>query len=327
MQGKNGVGKTSLVEALSLFAPGRGLRNAEMTHFQRQQSVDTPWSIGLHIESDWGPLSFETKIVNNRRKIWKNQDPLRTHDQIGQWIKMIWPLASMHNGLSQRRFCLNRLVFMVDASYGKNLLLYDRALKERNCLLKNQEKDRQWFVSLEKTLAFQAYEIVHKRQSALHRLMQEMDAHTTPFAKPDLSVNGEVEKLRKQDDFIACYLKRLEDCRTYDYIRGQTSFGVHKTHFMMTHPNGRDVAVCSSGEKNSLLLSVALSALRISQRDCPDTHHFLIADEAMAYLDQEKQDWLWQEMMNLDACVCVTGLPDLKVPCHIQKMMIDDQTV
>jgi DNA replication and repair protein RecF len=318
-QGQNGTGKTSIVEGLSLFAPGRGLRNADLSDFQRHQSVHVPWSVTLSIESDWGPLSFETKLVKGRRKIAMNQDPLRAQDHITQWVKIVWPMNSMHNGLAQRRSSLNRLVFMVDTSYAKNLVMYDRALRERNRLLKHQETDGQWFDSLERTLAAEAQCIVRKRRAALHRLMQEMDYHTTPFAKPTLSVCGDVETL-DDDDFVRHYCRRLAQTRGQDRVRGQTSFGVHKTRFLMVHPSGRDIALCSSGEGQSLLLSVALSTLRLSQRDDTDAHHFFLADEAMACLDQEKQEWLWQEMSGLNAYACVTGLPDLKVPAYVQKI-------
>jgi DNA replication and repair protein RecF len=311
IKGKNGTGKTSVLEALSLLSPGKGLRSADSSDVQQQEST-TPWRVQLTIDSDCGPMVCATQMVNQRRKMTMNDEVLRAHDHMTQWLKMVWPMHTIHTGLTQRRACLNRLVFMVDTGYVHHLRVYERALKERNRLLKNNEQDGHWFDSLDQTLATEGVQIMHKRRCALDTLMQEMACHETPFARPALSTVGGVETMN--DVTIDGYCAALLQCRSTDRMRGQTTFGVHKSRFLMVHPNGLDVGMCSSGERQSLLLSVALAALRLSHRASPDAHHFFLADEAMAYLDLEKQDWLWHEMTTIPASCWVTGLPQLTVP-------------
>ena len=65
LYGPNGMGKTNILEAISLFTPGRGLRKAELLELQQQESI-SPWAVSIAINGyslgtgvgDVGPAEF-----------------------------------------------------------------------------------------------------------------------------------------------------------------------------------------------------------------------------------------------------------------------------
>ncbi|HEX2728006.1 MAG TPA: AAA family ATPase, partial [Beijerinckiaceae bacterium] len=51
--GENGVGKTNLIEALSLFAPGRGLRRADLAEMARRPGAGA-FAVSATVETAYG---------------------------------------------------------------------------------------------------------------------------------------------------------------------------------------------------------------------------------------------------------------------------------
>lgn len=318
--GPNGVGKTSLLEALSLFSPGKGLRGGPTAVFQNHK-CDTPWRIRFQLESATGPLVLETSLKDNRRKVYVNDAPLKNVASICQWIQVIWPILTLNEGMTARRSYLNRLVFVLFPAYAALIMQYEKALKQRNLLLAQGEKNPLWYESLERILAENGVLIAHYRKKALACLMTEMESSVTPLPTPHLSLEGEAETLIEANPSYppsyAEYAQKLISARPVDFIKKTTSFGVHKTRFLITHPNTRESLLCSTGEQKGLLLSVTLALLRLSCAQSPDIAHLLLLDEMMAHIDEQKQEWLWQELRALKTHVFLTGLESLKIPCDI----------
>ena len=59
LTGANGAGKTNILEAISLLAPGRGLRGAPFEELARQGGRGS-WAIAAEIETRHGPVSLGT---------------------------------------------------------------------------------------------------------------------------------------------------------------------------------------------------------------------------------------------------------------------------
>ena len=311
--GPNGVGKTSLLESLSLFSPGKGLRGGPISVFQKL-SCDMPWRIRFQLESSTGPLLFETFLQDNRRKVYVNGAPLKNVAALSQWIHMIWPISNLNEGMTARRSYLNRLVFVLFPCYALLVMHYEKALKQRNFLLAQGETNSLWYDSLDQVLAEKGVLIAQYRNRALACLMTEMQLGVTELPVPHLNLEGESETLFNEDGSSSAYAQRLSLLRSRDVMKKTTSFGIHKTRFLMTHPNTREASLCSMGEQKGLLLSITLALLRLSRTHSPEVPHVLLLDEVMAHVDEEKQEWLWQEMRALKAQVFLTGLESLKRP-------------
>jgi DNA replication and repair protein RecF len=313
--GPNGSGKTSLLEALSLLAPGRGMRSTPSSFLKKQHS-DIPWHILFSIETDTGPLILETYETNGMRKISVNRTPLKSHILAHQWLSVLWPPDYWEDKSAHKRAYLNRLVFTLFPSYGELLLKYEKVLRQRSLLLCQNETNQMWYESLEQTLANLGVDIFHQRNQALSAIQEEIYKAETPFPQPALNLEGLLESTFPENNDAQWYAKMLAHKRSQDQIKKSTSFGIHKTQFFITHPNGRNASLCSTGEQKGLLLSIVLAVKRLLIKKHPEKIHILLLDEVMARLDFQRQSWLWQEIAKPqhNTFVWITGLPDLKTP-------------
>jgi len=320
--GPNGAGKTSLLEAISLLSPGKGLRNGNHQIF-RQQNQDIPWAIDFEMETPTGPLKIQTFEDGARRRVIINEAPLKSHSLIPEWILVSWASAQWHSHSSHRRSYLNRLVFDLSPPYAQHLTRYDQALRQRLHLLVNGERDPLWLESLEKIMAETGLAIAQSRQIALEALSREMACHKTPFPVPTFSLDGDFEKKALEGLDVNQYLSILSHQRSQDQYRKNCGFGVHKTLFSLIHPQGVEALLCSAGEQKGLLLSVALAAVRLAKQNLEGRPLFFLLDEVLVHLDQKHQEWLWEELKELGVNVWMTGIDESFVPLDVQRHSLE----
>ena len=296
--GPNGAGKTSWLEALSLFSPGKGLRGAASVDLQKH-GAQTPWRVMLSVDGKTGPVCLETHSSDGARKVLVNGVGLKNQMAMRQWVNMIWPMVISTDTTSQRRAYLNRLTFSLDVSYGPLWLRYEKALRQRNILLQQGVTNAMWYEAIEDILSETAALLFQKRTTALARIHTAVKGHITPFPQPQCGMQGDAEASLSNDPSGSHYRQVLGQNRGQHRLKKTTSFGVHKTRFLLTHPNGREWGVCSMGEQKGLLLSLALALFRLCLNDQPDVVHFLLLDEGMTHLDEHRAAWLWDELLVL----------------------------
>ena len=79
--GCNGAGKTNILEALSLFSPGKGLRgNTANWCFKNSASLEQgSWHLRLELSSPTGPLHIET--LENQGKRYFTVNKIKVHQE------------------------------------------------------------------------------------------------------------------------------------------------------------------------------------------------------------------------------------------------------
>lgn len=329
--GSNGAGKTSLLEALSLFVPGRGLRRAHATHWQKV-GKENPWRVGLHIQSPTGMLAFATNIANNCRRIYVNECLLKSQWEIAQWLRVLWPMGHLDGTMSERRGDFNRLIFTLFPLYGPQLMRYEKALKQRNILLQENRQDDLWYQSLELILAESAIFIWRTRIQAINMLMDQHKSlqrlHEDIFLFPSFEIymKGDMESLWTEPPSTEEYAWQMAQRRKSDLMRKQTTWGVHKTHFLLIHRNGHELALCSAGEQQSVIMSLTMAWLELSLYLNPDIHHMLLLDEPMAHLDHRQQEWLWHILTapkeGKMVSTVLTGLENFCIPASVERWIL-----
>jgi len=138
--GPNGAGKTNILEALSMLSPGRGLRNAAPGD-QARQGPDAGWRIRAVI----GDHQVETGASpGESRKLTIDEKPA-PQVALGRLVRLIWVTPAMDRlwtdpPESRRRF-LDRLTLSLIPSHAETALAYERAMRERNRLLRDEIRD------------------------------------------------------------------------------------------------------------------------------------------------------------------------------------------
>ena len=150
--GKNGTGKTNILEAVSLFSPGRGLRRATANDITRK-----PEAIGWKIEGKVNNKISEYEVAissenGESRRLFLDGKKASIM-KLGQIVRIVWLVPSMDRiwieGSSGRRQFLDRLTLSYFPEHAEVSLSYEKAMRERNRLLKEKIHNDHWYNALE----------------------------------------------------------------------------------------------------------------------------------------------------------------------------------
>ena len=153
LTGPNGAGKTNLLEAVSLLSPGRGLRNAKLSDFERRAGNDdiAGWAVAATVESGRGSVRIGTgrDLAGGERRIVKiDGEAARGQAALGEVIGITWLTPQMDRlfieGPSARRRLLDRLVLGLDPAHAGRVAAYEHAMRERSRLLRDGPADPVW---------------------------------------------------------------------------------------------------------------------------------------------------------------------------------------
>jgi len=171
LTGPNGAGKTNLLEAVSLLAPGRGLRGARLEEMNRQNAPDGEgWAIAASVNTPAGPIDIGTghrPDTANRRIVRIDGKPSRSQTSLADYVSAVWLTPQMDrlftDGASGRRRFLDRLVFGFDAAHAGRVSGYEHTMRERARLLRDSG-DPIWLDTLECDMAERGVAIAAARR-------------------------------------------------------------------------------------------------------------------------------------------------------------------
>ena len=319
--GPNGVGKTNVLEALSFFSPGRGMRRARLKDVQCDQETHIPWSVSMELETSSGPFQVGTGRVSmdgEKRQIVLNGVALKTQMELAYHLHVAWLIPQMDrlfwDGNRERRRFLDRLILGIDPLHGTRLMRYEQTLKERLQVLQTHPGARDWLNALESILVEEGSAITAARLYMVNRLNQQVNASTlTCFPKPVLALVGENEALFESGKSALqveqIWSDTLRQNRSIDREKGTTLYGCHKSNLQVFHQTRdhhlRESAFCSTGEQKALLISLVLAAANLQAR--VERPFFLLLDEVVAHLDEGRRYELFEELKALNAHIWMTG--------------------
>lgn len=320
--GPNGAGKTNLLEAISLFSPGRGLRGASAAEFGRRNagdSVTRDWAVAARISLGETRATIGSGADSARpgRRVVRIDGENAAPGALTDFVRPIW-LTPAQDRLfleapAERRRFFDRLVFAGDPAQGAAAAAYDRALRERIRLLLEDAPDPTWLGVLEARMATAGSLAAGARARALGALQNEIDGRgDRPFPKARLTLTGEWERLAgagtAAEEIAARLRAALAAGRARDAAAGRTLVGPHRGDLEVVHAEKqRPAADCSTGEQKALILNLVLSqAARLSRAISPP-NPILLLDEVAAHLDAERRAALFDEIEALSLQAFLTG--------------------
>lgn len=310
----NGFGKTNLLEALSLFSPGRGLRNATFGDMrQANQETILPWQIGLTLqdaeigEIQLGTTLSETKSGIERRIIKKEGELLRSQSELTDILNVVWLTPSMDgllgdSGQVQRQF-IDRLTYAHFKNHAELRTHYDKALRERMKILEtygsHSPTHTPWLDSIEEKLATLSFYITQNR-AALLKALNTLQSTTPLFPKFIAELKGDIETIIQENDsefpFSNIVRERFAANRAKDQARGSTTLGIHKTKLNVIHvKKGFAAEFCSTGEQKMLLFALILAFIKMERQK----GLLLLMDDVVDHLDINHREVLLNEISSL----------------------------
>ena len=251
LTGCNGAGKTNILEAVSLLAPGRGLRGAQFFELARQDA-DAGWSVAARIYLDGAEVALGTGQAAAAaapaagRLVKIDGAPAGSSGALGEYMQVIWLTPAM-DGLftgsaSERRRFLDRIVASLDSVHRTRLSHFERAMRQRNRLFETGERSDRLFAALEIQMAETGTAIAAARVEAVDRLAGVIEANRdsrgTPFPWADLALEGWVEASLREQAAVTVedtYAARLADNRDRDRAAGRTLEGPHRADLLVRH--------------------------------------------------------------------------------------------
>lgn len=314
LTGENGSGKTNLLEAVSLLAPGRGLRSAPLQALCRTDA--SQWGVAATLSHGFNQTLLGTGAdlsERSRRTFRLDGSTVRSQAEIAQVFSCVWLTPQMDRlfleSASGRRRFLDRLVMALTPDHARQMAAHERSVSSRNRLLADRPNEELWLTSLEDSIARHAVAASAARLS----LVESMNAQPFPSADfPQSTLHLDCEISQKLMSVSALQVEdwlraKLRDSRREDRVRGSTSMGAHKADFLLSDvKTGRSAELSSSGQQKAMLIGVVLSHAALIEQSRGEAPAILL-DEPLLHLDEQRRDTLLASLGALNTPVILTG--------------------
>ena len=354
LTGKNGIGKTNILEAISFLSPGKGFRNTRLDEVINTESNSNQSSIFFIIEKENQKneigIGFTKENIDNRfqgRKIIHlNGKKLKRQSDLPNLVSLIWLTPEMDiffrtSSLFRRKF-VDRCIFNLNPEYLDNLKIYEKNLNERNKILKdistkdlfyiegkNIEKDL-WLKKIEEKLVNEGIKIFQERIKFSNDF-NSISNNSKSFPKINISLIGDIEKIlltEKLDSVKAMYIQKLQNSRKIDSIKGSISYGPNKSDLKVVFLKKKLLAEkCSTGEQKIILISLIIQFCKLMNKN--NKSPILLLDEIVAHLDEKIKLHLLNELKALGNQIWMSGadinlFPKLNNDKEVLNLKIED---
>jgi DNA replication and repair protein RecF len=302
--GPNGAGKTNILEAVSLLSPGRGLRRAAAEDLARRPEA-LGWKITATVQGLSAAHDLETWAEPGEARQVRIDGKAATQASLGRVLRVLWLVPAMdrlwiESAEGRRRF-LDRMTLSFFPEHAEHSLTYEKAMRDRNRLIKDQVTDAHWYAALEVQMAEAGEAITRHRRATIARIADAADP-ASAFPSADLTLTGPDGVEEPPDLALA-----LAEGRRRDIAAGRTLVGPHRADLLARYTaKGVPADQCSTGEQKALLISLILANARALAEDLGRAP-ILLLDEVAAHLDEHRRAALYDEICALDAQALMTG--------------------
>lgn len=299
--GKNGAGKTNILESISIFEARKGLRHADADQMQSMFS-SLPWAVNMSFSDG---LKLSNGFGSNGRRVFKVNGKAARFSSFAQflWITWITPklvLILSDNTTEQRKF-FDHIVSGILPDHKAYLRKYNTLLKERIKLLEI-DGDAKWLDQVEKQIGLSAIAIHKNRVNFLKLLSCQIE-------NIQISIEGEFEK-RPELNVLTDILKESRDL---DRKILTTLIGPHKTCWKVLYKEKNISALsCSTGEQKVMLFEILFASIGI-YKQVNGGCCMLLLDEIFAHLDRAKSSYILSciDKLNIQ-CFFTSADPTIK---------------
>lgn len=299
LYGANGQGKTNLLEALYLGGLGKSYRGMKDTDLIRWQKD----SASLILRFRRQDTVQQLKIILSRREkkeIWINETKVPRKELVGTLNEVLFSpddLQLIKGAPSLRRRFLDREISQANPAYYRDLLQYNRAVAQRNLLLKQRKRgEAHPLEAWDQQIAVFAASLVRKRLEALHKL-----SFLAGVLHKRLSGGTEHLRLAYCQPYApegetphtdpAWYAQRLQEKLAEDIQRQSTSIGPHRDDLQFLAEGADLKRYGSQGQQRTAVLALKLAELEYLKSETGE-YPVLLLDDVMSELDKKRRQAL-----------------------------------
>lgn len=304
--GQNAQGKTNLIEAIYLFTGSksfRGVKDRELIRFGCDFS-----KLKIDFESENRNQNAEIRI-DGKRTAYLNGIKKKSPSVLGEELKAVIfspvHLSMVKDGPSERRRFIDNALCQLKYNYRNVLKEYNRALSQRNMLLKDISKNSSLADMLyiwDKNLAATGAKIIYQRNKYVEALL--------PFAKEVFDgLSGGREEidlvLKGPFDYRKLSLKEIENkllitfekSRGSDFMNRITTAGPHRDDMEILINSKSARTYGSQGQQRSCVLALKLAEASLL-KEMTQNEPLALLDDVMSELDITRQDYILNHIKN-----------------------------
>lgn len=302
--GPNGTGKTNLIEAVSLLSPGRGLRRAGADEIIRRPEA-IGWKVMAKLAGTDLGHEVELTAEPGQPRVTLIDGKPAAQTVLARLLRIVWLVPAQDRlwieGADGRRRFLDRIAMSFQPDHADAALAYEKAMRERNRLLKDAVADPRWYGALEAQMAEAAVILTANRRGSIARITAAQHGAATAFPAADLQL--ETDDLTAVGDYASAFA----ESRPRDMAAGRTLVGPHRADLLATYiDKAMPASQCSTGEQKALLISLILANARAIKAET-GAAPLVLLDEVAAHLDAGRRAALFDEICALGAQAWMTG--------------------
>lgn len=322
--GKNGIGKTTLLEGLYFMLQGTSFRGRDRDMIAHS-SVRCDLLLRLDDETERRAALQHTN-ENKVKKTFLVEDKttLRLPTKHRAPVILFEPdeLRLLSSSPDRRRKFFDGVLTRLYPEYAKVLNKYQRTLLQRNKLLKQRETmdETHWndhLFAWDITFCELAHIIVRMRREFSITANNSLSRLYSQMARTDHNVTLHYDSPLSLDSYQATLLKQLETSRVADSYRGYTASGPHRDDFTVHLDGHPALSTASRGEMRTIMLSFKLLEVEL-QREIYQQNPLILMDDVFSELDITREQHLMQSLAGYQTLITATDLRDeLKIQAEI----------
>lgn len=313
--GKNGQGKTSLLEAVYFNATGKSFRTSKANEMMKYGVKRT----GVYIvyRDNIGEKTLTVKFNDNKKEYYYNNKKVPYDEFYGKLNVVTYipeDIVLITGSPSIRRTFFDGEIAQTNSEYFQDLKNYNKLLKIRNKYLKEERtKDTEYLVYEDEFIKYGA-KVIEKRLEYVQKISIILNLNYRKLFdnKKELSLSyechlGNIKKLSLKE-IEKLLREKIKKNFSQEKRYGFSLCGPQKDDFLFILNGHEAKSTASQGEKKSIIFSLKLSEIDMVIREKKE-NPVLIIDDISSYFDLNRKESIlnYLEKRNIQVLVSSTG--------------------
>ncbi len=314
ISGPNGSGKTNILEAIYVACRGASFRGSDHDLLQ----FDQPWwRLEVQQDDTKRTVQFDSQKTTGRKQFTINEvKRFRLGPQSKLPVVLFEPndLRLLEGSPARRRAFIDAFIAQLEPSYSSYVSRYDRALKQRNNLLKTDHISPDELFVWDMTLCEAGAYVLSKRYHYIALLNTLLTTTYQSLSHTNDEITVSYHTATQNDDPATMqqrFLHELHKAHRRDIVVGYTSVGPHRDDVVFHLNKALASATASRGETRSMVLSLKLIEIEQVMHQA-GTSPILLLDDVFSELDSARREALIKLDHSIQTIITTTDADSIK---------------